>query len=131
MIFVDTSYFVAILDKSDKWHGRAEELSSLIHKEELLTSSLVISECVTLVGSRGGRKAAQALYDSIFDSCRVVFITKELFLKAIEVFLKYDGTVSVTDSASLVLMEHHGVDSIVSFAEDSDFDRVKDVVRIF
>jgi predicted nucleic acid-binding protein len=131
LIFVDTSYFVAILDKSDRWHERANELSSLIHQEELLTSNLVVSECLTLVGSRGGRAAAEALYDAISDNCKVVFITKELLLKAMEIFLKYGGSVSVTDSASVVLMKLHGVESIVSFAEESDFDRIEDLVRIF
>lgn len=131
MIFVDTSYFVAILDRGDKWHERAKELSKQINREELLTSGLVVSECVTLVGSRGGGKAAQALYDTIFDSCSVVFITGEMLDAAMEVFLQHDGAISVTDSTSVVLMKLHGVKNIVSFSEDSDFDRIKGIVRIF
>lgn len=131
MIFVDTSYFVALLDSGDKWHERAKELSKQINQEELMTSGLVVSECITLIGVRGGGMAAMALYDSIFDNCRVVFVTKKLLTKAMEVFLEYDGAIPVTDSASVVLMKHHGVDSIVSFSENSDFDKIEGITRIF
>ncbi len=131
MIFVDTSYFVALLDRGDKWHDRAKELSKQVNREELMTSGLVIAESLTLVGSRGGGRVARALYDSIFDNCRVVFLTKELLLEAIDVFLMCDGAVSVTDSASVAIMRSHGIDSIVSFSEDSDFDKIEGVVRIF
>lgn len=131
MIFVDTSYFVALLDRGDRWHDRAKELSRQVNREELMTSVLVVAECLTLIGSRGGGRVARALYDSLFDNCRVAFITKELLLDALEVFLKYDGRISVTDSASVALMKLHDIENIVSFSEDSDFDRIEGIVRIF
>jgi predicted nucleic acid-binding protein len=131
LIFVDTSYFVALLDQGDKWHDRAKELSKQVGSEELMTSGLVISECVTVIGSRGGGRVARSLYDSILDNCRIVFLTKDLLLDAMEVFLEYDGRVSVTDSASVALMRAHGIENIVSFSEDSDFDKIDGIIRIF
>ncbi len=131
MIFIDTSYFVALLDRGDKWHDRAKELSKQVEREELMTSGLVVAECMTLIGSRGGGRVARALYDFIFDNCRVVFITKELLLDAMDVFLQHDGAISVTDSASVALMSAHGIENIVSFSEESDFDMMENIVRIF
>jgi predicted nucleic acid-binding protein len=131
LIFIDTSYFVALLDRGDKWHDRAKELSKQVTREELMTSGLVVSECITVIGSRGGGRVARALFDYIFDNCRIVFLTKELLLDAMEVFLEYDGRVSVTDSGSVALMRAHDIENIVSFSEDSDFDNIEGIVRIF
>jgi predicted nucleic acid-binding protein len=131
MIFVDTSYFVALMDKNDKWHERVKELSKRIHKEELVTSNLVISECVTLIGSRGGGMAGLALYDSILDNCRVLFVNKEILENAMNFFLDHDGALTLTDATSAALMKANRIKDIVSFSEDSDFDDIKGLHRIF
>jgi len=44
------------------------------------------------------------------------------------VFLRYDGTLSVSDAVSVFIMEKKNINRILSF--DSDFDKVEGVVRI-
>jgi hypothetical protein len=128
LTFADSSYFIAIADEKDQWHQRAKELAEKEAHGRLTVTDLVISECVTAVGARGGGKAGIALYEYIIDNCEVVFTTKDILNDAMEVFLKYDGTLSVADAVSVAVMRSRNIKTILSF--DSDFDKVKGITRL-
>ncbi|MEE8402392.1 MAG: PIN domain-containing protein [Candidatus Hydrothermarchaeaceae archaeon] len=126
MIFADSSYFIAIADRKDQWHERARELSKKTH--EMIATELVLSESVTAVGARGGGKAGMTLYAYVSDNCQVVFSDRGMLDRAMKIYLMYDGTLSLADAVSLIVMEDYGIKSILSF--DSDFDRVKGITRL-
>ncbi len=127
MIFADTNFFIGLLDKKDKWHDQALALSESIN-EEMMVSDLVISESVTLAGSRSGGKAGQKLYLFFVDNCHIEYVDEDILREGMEVFLRYDGKLSLPDSVSVVLMRRKGISRIASF--DSDFDRVDGVKRV-
>ena len=127
MIFADSSFFIGLLDKKDKWHDQALALSESIN-EEMMVSDLVISESVTLAGSRSGGKAGQKLYQFFVDNCHIEYIDEDILREGMEVFLRYDGKLSLPDSVSVVIMRRKRLSGILSF--DSDFDRVDGVKRI-
>lgn len=127
MIFADSSYFIAITREKDRWHKDALRIAER-NNEVLLISDLVISESVTLVGSLEGGKAGKILYEYFVDNCNIAFIDSDLLENAMQTFLKYDGTISLADAASVVLMHEHGIDKIISF--DSDFDKVDGIERL-
>jgi predicted nucleic acid-binding protein len=127
MIFADSSFFIGLLDKKDKWHDQALVVSESIN-EEMMVSDLVISESVTLAGSRSGGKAGQKLYEFFVDNCQIEYVDEDVHRKGMEVFLKYDGKLSLPDSVSVVLMRRKGISKIASF--DSDFDKVDGVKRV-
>ena len=126
MIFADSSYFIAIADKKDQWHERARELSK--KAQNMIATELVLSESVTAVGARGGGKAGMALYEYVSDNCQVTFADKEMLDRAMKTYLKYDGTLSLADAVSLVVMEDYDIKNILSF--DSDFDKAKGITRL-
>lgn len=128
MILIDASFFIASAIKRDQWHDRVHEILPEILEEDKITSILVVSEAVTLVGSLGGGKKGIRLYNYIMDNHEVIYPDKDVSFRAMETFLQYDGGLSFADSVSLELMQLSGIDTIVSF--DSDFDKVKDVHRI-
>ncbi|CAG0994721.1 23S rRNA-specific endonuclease VapC20 [Methanosarcinales archaeon] len=127
MIFADSSYFIAIAREKDRWHEDALKVSEKI-RESLLISELVISESITMVGSFEGGKAGKILYEYFIDNCRVEFINEEMMGKAVDTFLKYDGSISLADASSIEIMKKHGIKKIISF--DSDFDKVKEIDRL-
>lgn len=127
MIFADSNFFIGLLDKKDKWHDQALALSESIN-EEMMVSDLVISESVTLAGSRSGGKAGQKLYQFFVDNCRIEYVDEDILREGMEVFLRYDGKLSLPDSVSVVLMRRKGISRIASF--DSDFDRVNGIGRV-
>jgi len=127
MIFADSSYFIAIAREKDRWHEDALRVSEKI-RESLLISELVISESITMVGSFEGGKAGKTLYEYFIDNCRIEFINQEMMEKAVDTFLKYDGSISLADASSIEIMKKHGIKKIISF--DSDFDKVKHIDRL-
>lgn len=129
MIFVDSSYFIAIVDKKDQWHKKALKLSDYFKNKSVVVSSFIISEVITEIGKRSGGKAAYNLYNYFEDSCDIVHIDKDRLAESMEVFLKYDGTLSLADTSSIVVMDTLVIKEIVSF--DSDFDKVSHVCRIY
>jgi predicted nucleic acid-binding protein len=125
---VDSSFFIALVLKSDQWHDRAVQLIPKLEESQKMVSGLIISEAVTMVGSRSGGKAGKMVYDYITDNCRVFNQEGSIYDEAINTYLKYDGTLSLTDSVTLEVMSIFNIKEIVSF--DSDFDKVNGLVRI-
>ncbi|EKF84797.1 type II toxin-antitoxin system VapC family toxin [Methanobacterium formicicum] len=128
MIFIDASFFIAASIKKDQWHTRVLEILPEVTKQDKMTSIVVLSEAVTMVGSLAGGKMGARLYNYIIDNHEVKFVDKDLSTQAMNFFLKYDGVLSFADSVSLELMKQGKVDTIASF--DSDFDKVEGIVRI-
>ncbi len=128
MIFIDASFFIASVNKKDQWHKRVRKILPEIIKEEKVTSIVVLSEAVTLVGSLGGGKKGALLYNYIMDNHEMIYVDRDLSFKAMETFLQYDGSFSFADAVSLEIMQLMGINTIVSF--DSDFDKVKGIQRI-
>ncbi|MGO9387785.1 MAG: type II toxin-antitoxin system VapC family toxin [Methanobacterium sp.] len=129
MIFIDSSFFIAAVNKNDQWHEMAGKILPIIVKEEKVTSQLILSESVTLVGSLFDGKTGLKLFNYIFDNHEVLYTDKRMSFNAMDTFLKYDGTLSFADSVSVEIMKDLGIDKLVSF--DSDFDKVDDIIRIY
>lgn len=127
-MFIDSSFFIALTNKNDQWHKNIREILPQIEKEKKITSVLVLSESVTLLGSLNRGKAGFLLYQYIIDNYEIVYVDSELTDNAMQKFIQYDGTLSLADCVSLEIMELNGVNSIVSF--ESDFDKVKNLNRI-
>ena len=128
MIFVDSSYYIAIADTKDQWYKKALELSEYIDTNTNVVSSFIISEVVTEIGRRSGGKVAYNLYNYFTDNCKIIYIDRDLLSESMEIVLKYDGTLSLADAASVAIMDNMKIGEIISF--DSDFDKVDFIRRI-
>jgi len=127
-VFVaDSSYFVALSDRKDRWHREAQRVKASI-RPEFVVSDFVVGEAVTLVGARRGGQPAQVLYEYFVDECEIAFVDRDMLREAIAYHLQYGGRLSVTDCLSLVVMGRRRIGDIVSF--DDDFDRVRGINRI-
>jgi len=129
LIFVDSSFFIALILENDQWHDKALKLIPELEKSKKIVSGLIISEAVTIVGSRAGGKAGKMIYDTIKDNCKIFDSDLSHYDSAIYTFLKYDGTLSLADSLSVEIMKNNNISEIVSF--DSDFDKINGINRIY
>ncbi len=127
MFVGDSSFFVALTDRKDRWHRDAVRLKKDL-TWRLLVSDFVVDEAVTLIGARRGGRPAQILFQYFADECEIEYVDEDLFEAAMAYHLRFDGRLSVTDCVSLALLERTGIEGIVSF--DDDFDRVKGINRI-
>lgn len=129
MIFLDSSFIIAVADQDDQFHERAKELVTEL-EEEKFVSELIISESVTGVGARLGSKNASVIFENLVHdpSIKVIYANKRLLERAIQTYIKYDGKLSLADSVSLRIMYDNKIKKIVSF--DADFDGLEGIIRI-
>lgn len=114
---------------NDQWHEEAVKIINKIDREEKVTSDLMVAEIVTSLGDRAGGKAAINVFNYLEDNFTVISTDFE-FLKSVkELYLKYDGALSVADISALKIMNNMEINRIASF--DSDFDKVEGIVRIY
>lgn len=126
-MFVDSSYWVGVVDPRDQWHRRAQELRARVPLGASVLD-LTVAEAVTIVGSRQGAKAATELYRFFCDSCRVIFVDDALLDRSMDLHLARDGKLSLTDCATIRAMLRDRDRTILSF--DSDFDSVPGITRL-
>ena len=129
MILVDSSVFIALADRRDQWHPAAKNLVPSIAEETIIVSNLIIAEAVTVVGRRSGGKAGERLFHYFSDNCEIIFADEKILNGSLPVFLRYDGTLSVSDAVSVHIMEIKHIERILSF--DSDFDKVDTITRVY
>ncbi|MBE6499690.1 MAG: PIN domain-containing protein [Methanobrevibacter thaueri] len=115
-IFIDSSYLIAIALDNDSNKEKALELSELL-SEECYISDKVINEVVTVVNSRGNYTQAVTVYHYMVDNFKIVndYEVANYNEKIIQIFAKYEGNLSFTDSAIIVLMLELGIDDLLSF----------------
>lgn len=128
MILVDSSFFIALADRLDQWHEKSKSLLPSLTGETIVISDLILSESVTMIGKRSGGKAGERLYHYFLDNCEIVFTDDRILKGGMAVFLRYDGTLSVSDAVLAHIMEKKKISRILSF--DSDFDKVDGIVRL-
>jgi len=128
MIFVDSTFLTAYFNESDKWHKDSLRLANKIKKEEKVISNLIISETVTNIGSLLKGKAGKIVYSHLVNNYKILYDNPQRLNNAMEIFLKYDGGLSLADSLSVLIMNELNINQIASF--DSDFDKVDNIIRL-
>ena len=129
-VFVDTSAFYAVMDRSDRLHAEAaRNFAALLEGEfELITTNYVVLETVALIQSRLGFEAAKLWTQRILGIVQVHFVDEPLQEMAFNLWLGLASRqVSLVDCASFVFMRRAGLEE--AFAFDGDFE--KQGFRIF
>ena len=129
MIFIDSSWVIALADEDDQNHDRAARLLPGLDPKQMI-SDLVLSESVSWVGAHLGYRSAREVFENLFQNpaIKVLFLNKGLAQRSALTYAKYGGKLSFADAVSVRLMQDSKVHEIASF--DSDFDGVEGVARI-
>jgi len=122
--FVDTSGWVALFVKNDKFHGHAKEVFKSIQDADtvLYTSDYVIDETVTTIRMSSNHRQSLIALEAIMDSqmTSIVYVNPDYFLKTTQLYQKYkDQPYSFTDISSFVVCHDLRVKNVFSF--DSHF----------
>jgi predicted nucleic acid-binding protein len=106
-IFVDTSAWYALLDKTDSFHSHAVELfQSLIHP--IVTTNFIADEIITLAKNRLGHDVAIDIGQKLWkeEVSTLIRVTSTDEEKAWKIFVNYqDKWFSFTDCTSFAIME--------------------------
>jgi uncharacterized protein len=123
VIFVDTSFFLAVFSVRDQWHQKAVECldgyqASQPPSDLFLTTNHVLFETVTVVRSKAGHALAVSACDDLQSGqmARVHHATDEEERAALEYLKKCrDQDYSPVDCLSFVIMEKLGIREALSF----------------
>lgn len=134
MLFLDTTVLVGAADRRDQLHDASRRILQAVATGRLgtaLVSDFILDETVTILGRRRGVGAKRAVQVAlgVLDSGRVrcAFIDATTFRDALQVFAKFEATLSLTDASTVAVMRSAGCS--VLFSHDADFDRVPGISR--
>ncbi len=116
MIFVDTSFFIALLSERDPDHGRAlavyENFAGRRLSDLLVTTNHVIFETITVARSRAGHALAVEAGEILYSEkmARIHSATLEEEKAAFAYLARHDDQgYSAIDCLSFVVMERMGI----------------------
>lgn len=122
MIFVDTSFWVALRNHRDGRHPEAETLLREIGDQQLVTSNHVRGETWTHLRRKAGHRSAVGFLDHLERSARVevVHVDTEFEHRALAWLRKHDEReYSFVDATSFALMRSMRIRDALAF--DGDF----------
>lgn len=122
MIFVDTSYWVALRMRRDERHAQAAALFAEHHTAALLTTTLVVGETWTFLNRRAGRASAVDFLDRVdaADRIAVVSLAPDQEAEAFAFLRRRDEReYSYVDATSFAVMRGLRVRRALAF--DGDF----------
>ncbi|HZS93358.1 MAG TPA: PIN domain-containing protein [Chloroflexota bacterium] len=122
MIFVDTSFWVALINQRDAHHAEALALLHRYGTDPLSTTNHVVGETWTFLGRRMGHAAAVRFLDMIDQSPRLQIVTvpPSLEEEALLWLRRHDEReYSFVDATSFALMRSLTIRDALAF--DGDF----------
>ena len=125
-VFVDTSFFKALVDNKDDFHLKAVKIwENLSHEKPLLvTTNYVLDEVFTLIRTRGGLKKVDQFRQFLAQAgseIKIVRIAVNDEAMAWDWFLKNWSGLSFTDCVSFAVMNRLGITKVLTF--DDHFSR--------
>lgn len=130
-VFIDTSAWIALYDKNDKYHNHAKKIwTEIINKKiQMYTTFDILDETITLLRFRIGYKNSVDFGKNIFTSkiIHIIEINTELRTKAWEYYNKFsDKKLSFTDCTSFAAMSVFNITKTFTF--DNHFKQVGFIV---
>ena len=119
-IFVDTSAWIALVDKDDLHHKEAASSypSLLKNHRNLITSNFVIAETYIIILNELGHKLAIDFLEKLKASPRIlkIYSNEDIEAEAEPILVKYsDQDFSYTDAVSFVIMKRQKIRKPFSF----------------
>jgi len=117
-VFVDTSAFLAALDKGDRFHENAAKKWSLLanHRSELWTTDYVRLESWSLIQRRLGAEAVMSFQDDWLPLCKIHEVGRDGFERAAAQWrIAHRRNLSLVDLTSFDAMRQLAIRTALAF----------------
>lgn len=126
MIFLDSSYLIALMLKQDRNYKKASDLKTTIFNERIIINNTVLSEVLNSFNKYNLLNLEHNVNNMFkFD---IDYLTEDDYKKALTYYRYYNTAINFSDCTILVTMNKYNTDKIVSF--DSDFNKIKGIINI-
>lgn len=138
-IILDTSFLIALIDESDKWHENAKEILKMIKERRIQTIvfDCVANECISVIGKRVKVKREIKYKDIVKKTMdyiteekvtKIYGLVEKLYSIILENVVKSEGDLSFHDVLIILGARGLNIPYIASF--DEDFDKVDKIIRV-
>jgi predicted nucleic acid-binding protein len=117
-VFIDTSAFLAVLDRSDERHSDAKRiwLEALGGENTLVCHNYVLVETSAVLSRRIGMEAVRAFERDIVPILRLVWVSRDIHDAAVGAHLAAGRRgLSLVDCASFEIMRRTGIGTAFAF----------------
>ena len=126
MIFLDSSYLIALMLKQDRNYKKASDLKTTIFNERIIINNTVLSEVLNSFNKYNSLNLEHNVNNMFkFD---IDYLTEDDYKKALTYYRYYNTAINFSDCTILVTMNKYNTDKIVSF--DRDFNKIKGIINI-
>lgn len=126
MIFLDSSYLIALMLKQDRNYKKASDLKTTIFNERIIINNTVLSEVLNSFNKYNSLNLEHNVNNMFkFD---IDYLTEDDYKKALTYYRYYNTAINFSDCTILVTMNKYNTAKIVSF--DSDFNKIKGIINI-
>jgi hypothetical protein len=118
-IFVDTSGWIAVLNRDDEYHDLALELVQEFKTTQngLVTTDWVLAETGNGLARTAARESFLNSVSSLFQSAksRLIWIQEEILEESMTLYAKVDDKKwGIVDCASIVVMQHENIMDVLT-----------------
>jgi predicted nucleic acid-binding protein len=118
-VFVDTIYFVAVINPRDQWHQKALAIRPWLVDKRLLTTETILLETLNFFceyGTNMRRVTSLFIRDVLTDpNFEVIGITTEQFLDGLDLYdSRDDKGYSLTDCISMNVCREHDITKVLT-----------------
>lgn len=118
-IFIDADAFVALLDKKDPNHKKAQKINNYIEETgyTVFTSNFAVGEAITVISQNAGHSLAVAFGKKLFTGeIFIIDVNRQQAIAALKKFAwQKSKNVRFTDFVNMVLMDELKIETIFSF----------------
>ena len=122
MIFLETSFLVALIVPKTKNHKLAKKILNRIEKENKVISEMTIYETLTVL--RKLNQSDEVLKDS-YDYLTSLYVLEDIIHYNEALKYTFTNKIGFFDNLSYVVMKNNDISEIVSF--DKDFHLINDI----
>ncbi len=118
-IFVDTLFWLALINPRDQWHVRAIELETELTGNSFITTDAVLTEVLNYVSGyqAEARNRAVRFAQAVLNrpDIETVPSSRELFLAGVDLYAaRLDKGYSLTDCSSMVVMREQNISEVLT-----------------
>lgn len=133
MLFLDSTFLIGLILKSDPYYTRSHKLRKVIEKEKILINNTVLTEVLNslkVINNRPNYEPKlENIFKFLFNDVEIEYLTMEDYIEARNIFKNYNQAINYSDCTILKTMQNHSVNKIISF--DSDFDKINGIIRMY
>ncbi|MBN2441843.1 MAG: type II toxin-antitoxin system VapC family toxin [Spirochaetales bacterium] len=119
VIFIDTGYWLALLNKKDNNHESARSKIETLKQSKIVISDFIIFETITFLNSSLKKHSLAMLFMDFIQSLEnleIIEVNSDIKITALELFKKYnDKDFSFTDCVSFAIMEEYNIADVFTF----------------